>query len=122
MNTFLWILQIILAMFFLMPGFTKLITSKNKLVEKGQLSPEGSVIPVRLIGIMEILGSIGMILPGLLNILPILTPLASVGFCIVMIGAFAVHYGKKEYKMLPILSIVFILSAIVAFYRLNHLI
>lgn len=117
MNIFFWILQVGLALFFLMPAITKMITCKQKLIEKGQLAPNGSVVPVRLIGIMELLGCIGIVFPLWLNIFPILTPIAAVGFCIVMAGAFAVHYIKKEYKLLPLVSLVFIASAIVAFYR-----
>ncbi len=117
MNTFLWVLQVVLALFFLMPAGMKLLSSKQKLIEKGMVKDGESDIPSRLIGTMELLGSIGLILPMWLNILPILTPIAAIGFCIIMIGAFAVHFGRKEYKQLALPVLIFILSAIVAWYR-----
>lgn len=117
MNTFVWIVQIALAVFFLMPGFTKLLTPRLKLMEKGMVKPDGPVLPIRLLGLVEVLGSIGIILPLWLGILPILTPLAAVGFCIVMVGAIPVHLAKKEYKIQPLLLLIFALSALVAWYR-----
>ncbi len=119
MNTYLWIAQGLLAAFFVIPAFMKLTTPREKLVEKKQMAPDGNVLPVRFIGAMEILGIAGIILPQLTGILPLLTPVAAIGFCIVMAGAFAVHFTKKEYKTLPLLVIVFILSGIVAYFRLG---
>ena len=117
MNTFIWIVQTVLAAFFLMPGGMKVITPREKMIEKGQLKPEDSIIPIRLLGIVEILGSIGLILPFWLDILPILTPLAAIGFCIVMVGAFVVHFRKSDFRILPLLVVIFMLSALVAWYR-----
>lgn len=117
MNTVIWIIQGALALFFLMPAFMKLTSSKQKLIEKKQIAPDGLVIPVRTIGFLELLGAIGIIVPWLTGIYPILTPLAAMGFAAVMIGAFVVHFNKKEYKTFPLLTIVFILSVIVAVCR-----
>ena len=120
MSVFVWILQAVLAIFFLAPAYMKMTTPKSKLLEKGQLQPGGSVLPIRFIGIMELLGSVGIILPRLLNIVPVLTPIAAVGFCVVLVGAFAVHFSKKEYKVLPVIVVAFVLSAIVAIYLFNQ--
>jgi len=117
MNTTVWIIQGILAAFFLMPAFMKLALSKEKLIEKKQLHPGNSPIPVRLLGLTEFLGVIGIIIPLYTKTIPVLTPISAVGFCIVMIGAFIVHFKRKEYKLLPILAIAFIAALIVAIYR-----
>jgi uncharacterized membrane protein YphA (DoxX/SURF4 family) len=117
MNTTIWIIQGILAAFFLMPAFMKLTLSKKKLISKKQLQPGNSPIPVRILGLMELLGAIGIIIPLYTNTIPLLTPLAAVGFCIVMIGAFFVHFKRKEYKVFPVLVIAFIAALIVAIYR-----
>ena len=117
MNIFVWFLQVALAMFFFFPALMKLTTSKGKLVEQKKMPPDGSIAFIRFLGAMEILGSIGMILPIWLDTYPILTPLAAVGFCIVMTGALLVHFKKKEYKLLPLLSLVLVLSATVALYH-----
>jgi len=119
LNIVLWILQGILAAFFAFPGFLKVSLSKSALIEKKMLAQGDSIVPVRFIGIMEVLGVIGIILPWLLNVWPILTPAAAVGFAIVMIGAFAVHFTKKDYKILPVLVLAFFISVAVAWFRFN---
>ena len=117
MHTFIWIVQAALAAFFFMPGGMKVITPREKMIEKGQLKPGDSIIPIRALGIVELLGIIGLILPSWLNIVPILTPIAAIGFCIVMVGAFVVHFRKKDFRILPLLVAIFILSALVVWYR-----
>jgi len=121
MNIAVWIMQGILAAWFLMPATMKLISPKEKMIEKRQLKPNDSVMPVRILGLLELLGVIGIIIPSLKGILPILTPLAAIGFSVVMAGAFVVHYNRKEYKILPLLVLAFILSLVVAYYRFKTL-
>lgn len=117
METTLWVLQGLLAAFFVMPVMMKLTSTKNQLIEKQQLKPGDSVVPIRVIGVLELLGIIGIILPQLTGIFPVLTPVAAVGFSLVMVGAFFVHLNKKEYKVLPMLVVVLVLSATVAYFR-----
>jgi len=117
MNTVIWIIQGLLAAFFAMPAFTKLTSSQEKLIEKKMLKPVASHLPVRGIGLLELLGVFGIVLPQLTGIMPVLTPIAAVGFALIMIGAFIIHLKRKEYKILPLLVIVFALSLIVAYYR-----
>jgi hypothetical protein len=56
MNTVAWVIQGLLAAFFVMPAFTKLTSSQEKLIEKKMLEPAASHLPVRGIGILELLG------------------------------------------------------------------
>jgi DoxX-like family len=53
---------------------------------------------VKAVGAAEVLGAVGAILPRLLGIAPVLTPLAAVGFCVVMVGAVTVHFRRHEFK------------------------
>ncbi|MDB5124158.1 MAG: hypothetical protein JWP94_2287 [Mucilaginibacter sp.] len=117
MNTFLWVLQGLLAAVFIVPGVIKTFISKAGLVEKKAITADESAAPYRFIGIMEVLGVFGVILPWLLSIYPVLTPLAAAGFAIVMVGAFVVHFSKKDYKILPALVIIFLVAVIVAWQR-----
>jgi uncharacterized membrane protein YphA (DoxX/SURF4 family) len=103
MNTALWIIQGLLAAFFFMPGAMKLITPTEKLREKMKAGPEKSLLPTRILGLLEVLGAIGIIIPYWTGILPLLTPLAAVCFAIVMVGAVVVHAQKHEYKLCPCL-------------------
>ena len=79
----LWIVQGLLALIFLFTGGIKLVLPIEVLTE--QVSLPGWF--VRFLGVAEVLGAIGLILPGLLRIRPGLTPLAAAGLVIIMIGA-----------------------------------
>jgi uncharacterized membrane protein YphA (DoxX/SURF4 family) len=79
----LWIAQGLLAALFLFAGIMKFVMSVEQMTKGSPLS--GSFL--HFIGVMEILGGIGMIVPALLRIRPILTPIAASGLVIIMIGA-----------------------------------
>ena len=83
MNYVLWIVQGLLALIFLFTGGTKLILPIEVLTEQTPLPG----LFVRFLGVAEVLGAIGLILPGLVRIRPVLTPLAASGLVIIMIGA-----------------------------------
>ena len=88
MNIALWIVQILLALLFLFAGGTKLLLPISTLTAMGP--PNQVVLPgllLRFIGVCEVLGALGLVLPGLLRIRPKLTPLAAAGLLIIMIGA-----------------------------------
>jgi uncharacterized membrane protein YphA (DoxX/SURF4 family) len=84
----LWIVQVLLALLFLFAGGTKLVIPPEVLASMG--SPNQIPLPwwfVRFIGVAEVLGALGLILPGLLRIKPWLTPLAAAGLVVLMVGA-----------------------------------
>ena len=83
MNKALWIAQGILAALFLFAGGMKLVLPAEALVGPVPMP----VAFIRFIGICEVLGALGLILTGLLNIRTDLTPLAAAGLVIIMIGA-----------------------------------
>ena len=82
-NRILWIVQWLLALLFLFAGGMKLILPIAEMTKQIPLS--GAFL--RFIGMAEVLGAAGLILPGLLHIRPGLTPLAAAGLVIIMIGA-----------------------------------
>jgi uncharacterized membrane protein YphA (DoxX/SURF4 family) len=88
MNIALWIIQVLLALLFLFAGGTKLVLPIEVLTSMG--SPNQVHLPglfIRFIGVCEVLGGLGLILPGLFKIRPQLTWLAAAGLVIIMIGA-----------------------------------
>jgi uncharacterized membrane protein YphA (DoxX/SURF4 family) len=88
MNILLWIIQVLLALLFLFAGGTKLILPIEVLTSMG--SPNQVHLPsllIRFIGVCEVLGALGLILPGLFRVRTGLTPLAAAGLGIIMIGA-----------------------------------
>jgi len=88
MNIVLWIIQILLTLLFLFAGGTKLFMSEAAL--KDMAPPNSIMLPIlllRFIGLCEVLGALGLILPGITRIRRGLTPLAACGLLIIMIGA-----------------------------------
>jgi len=114
MNNFLWLLQVLLALLFLFSGVVKFLMPADKLAEG--MPPYLSLTFVYFIGICEILGGIGLIVPWLTKIKPGLTPLAATGLLIIMIGATAVTMPLGIDKaMIP--AVAGLLCAIVAYGR-----
>ncbi|MGH7275437.1 MAG: DoxX family protein [Candidatus Rokuibacteriota bacterium] len=109
----LWIVQGLLALIFLFAGGMKLVQPLEVLT--AQMPLPG--LFVRFIGVAEVLGAIGLILPGLLRIRPGLTPLAAAGLVIIMIGAtvFTLAGGDVVLALIPL--VVGLLSAFVAYGR-----
>lgn len=118
MNTALWILQLIAAGAFLYSGINKTIYSEQRLVAKGQTGIEGLPIAlIRFIGIIEILGAIGIILPSLLRILPVLTTISAIGFAVIMIPAAIIHYKRHEPNNVLTNCVLFVVCLCIAYGR-----
>ena len=118
MNIVLWIIQVLLALLFLFSGGMKLVVAPEVLQSMG--SPNQIVLPglfLRFIGVCEVLGGLGLILPGLLRIRPGLTPLAAAGLVIIMIGATALSFAADGITAAIIPFVTGVLSAFVAYGR-----
>ena len=83
LNTVLWIVQALLAALFLFAGVMKLILPIEAMA--GPVDLPGPFL--RFIGVVETLGALGLILPGLFKVRPVLTPLAAAGLVVIMAGA-----------------------------------
>ena len=119
MNIALWIVQGILAAMFLMAGLMKLTQPKDKIREKvGDWVDGFSASSIKLIGLLEFLGAIGLILPMALNIMPLLTPVAAIGLVLTMVGAMIVHLQRKENDKVPMNIILLALALFVVVGRL----
>ena len=97
MNTALWVVQIILAAIFLISGLVKVTQPRERLVTQMGWVDDYSDGNLRLIGTLEILGAIGLVVPAMTGILPILTPLAALGLAATMVGAVIIHWRRSEY-------------------------
>ncbi len=96
MNTALWVVQVFLALAFLGSGSLKVVKTKAELVEAMAWVEDFSANTVRFIGVMEILGALGLVLPAVTGIAPVLTPLAATGLAILMLLAAATHVRRRE--------------------------
>ncbi len=118
MTYILWIIQALLALLFLFAGGTKLVLPIEVLTSMG--SPNAIPLPgliIRFIGVCEVLGALGLILPGLLRIRPGLTSLAAAGLVIIMIGATALTFAGDGFAMALPPLVVGLLAAFVAYSR-----
>ncbi|HSG16168.1 MAG TPA: DoxX family protein [Anaerolineae bacterium] len=97
MNIVLWIVQILLALVFLMAGTMKVMRPREVLAENMAWVEDFSQSQLRLIGSLEILGALALILPAVTGVLPGLAALAAVGLSLTMVGAIIVHLRRKEY-------------------------
>jgi len=122
MNTILWIAQILLAIVFVNSGVNKSTLSEQKLVAKGQTGVAGYSAPViKFIGVSELLGTVGIILPWWLQIAPVLTPITAICFAAIMLLAAPIHYRRREPQNVAINSVIFLLSVFVAWGRFASL-
>jgi hypothetical protein len=113
MNAALWVVQGLLALLFLFAGGMKLVMPIEELTK--QMPLPGWF--VRFIAVAEVLGGLGLILPGLLRIRPGLTPLAAAGLVIIMIGATVVSVMTVGVAMALIPLVTGLLAAFVAYGR-----
>jgi uncharacterized membrane protein YphA (DoxX/SURF4 family) len=113
MNIVLWIIQVLVALLFLFAGGVKLVLPIEEMTR--QMAMPGSFL--RFLGVVEVLGGLGLILPGLFRIKTWLTPLAAAGLVIIMIGAtvISLRIGPIGPAMIPLVT--GLLAAFVAYGR-----
>jgi hypothetical protein len=115
-NIALWIVQGLLALVYLAAGGLKIVRPREQLVASGNFDwmKDSSDARVKGVGLVEILGAIGVILPWLTGIASILTPIAAIGLAVVQIGALRVHLIRNERQPLPANLLLLLLAAFVA--------
>ncbi|HKP77386.1 MAG TPA: DoxX family protein [Longimicrobiaceae bacterium] len=117
-NVVLWTVQVLLALLFVFAGGMKLVAPPELLKGPGIEFP---VLFIRFIGVCELAGGLGLVLPGLLRIRTALTPLAAAGLVIIMVGATSVTVigGMGAGALFPF--VVGILAASVAYGRTRRI-
>ncbi len=112
MNITLYIAQGLLACMFLMAGIMKVTKNKETLREKlGDWTDNYTEKKLKLIGLLEILGAIGIVLPIFISALAILVPIAAIGIAMIMVGALILHLKRKE-KDKAIVNLILLLLAL----------
>jgi hypothetical protein len=96
MNLALWIVQGLVAFAMVAAGAFKLSKPRLELAEKMKWAATWTDSQVKLLGLAEVLGGVGLIVPGLTGILPVLTPVAAICLAILMAGAVKTHVDLKE--------------------------
>ena len=119
MHIALWVIAAGLAFVFLVGGSVKLIRPKEKLTTDPTMAWAEDFSPgmIKSIGLLEVLASAGLVLPALLDIAPVLVPLAALGLVLVMIGAIVVHLRLKEGQAAIKNVVLLVLAAVVVWGR-----
>jgi putative oxidoreductase len=92
----LWVVQVLLALAFGLSGAMKLAVPYAELLQQGAWVERVPAGLVKFIGVAEISGALGLILPAATRIKPFLTPLAAAGFVVIMVLASALHLSVGE--------------------------
>jgi len=113
MTKLLWIVQVLLAALFLFAGGMKLIMPLEALAHQSPLP----ALFLKFIGLAEVLGAVGLVVPALTRIRPALTPLAAAGLVIIMIGATVITCAIGPAAPAVVPAVVGLLAAFVAWGR-----
>ena len=118
MNTLLWILAFVLGAVFVASGAAKLLAPREQQIERTPYVQDFPQQIIRGIGVLEILGAFGLLLPPLLGIAPLLASVAAAGLAITMVFAALVHLRRGDGVGAALPSMILaILSVFVAWSR-----
>lgn len=116
-NVLLWIVQIVLAAAFLAAGAMKLAQPRERQVARMKWVEDVPETGIKAIGALEVVGAIGLILPGALGIAVLLTPLAAVGLAALMLGAAGLHARRSEPSHIATNVVLLALAVVIAWGR-----
>lgn len=114
-----WIASGLLALAYLAAGGQKVRIAKDEAFVTFPWAERGGLGLLRAIGAVEILGALGLILPALTGILPILAPIAASCLVLVQIVAVVLHVRRDEFKALPVNAVLLLLALFVAIARFS---
>jgi len=124
MDTAVWIVAALLAALFLVTGLAKITRPRLEMAE-GRMKWAADVTDdqFRAVGVLELLGAAGLILPAVLGIAPTLVPLAAVGLALTMVGAIVAHLrlGETDRLAVPIVVLALALFVVVEGFGAYHL-
>jgi uncharacterized membrane protein YphA (DoxX/SURF4 family) len=118
MSIVLWILQGVLAAVFLSAGLPKIVKPKEELVAPmGEWVNSFPAPGVKLLGLVEILAAVGLVVPPLVGIAPVLSPVAAVGIIAIMAGAIVAHARESAGSKIAMNVVLAVLAAVVVWGR-----
>jgi hypothetical protein len=119
MNFSLWIATALLAVVALVAGVSKAFVPKERLAEHkgGEWTKQASVGFVKTLGVLELLAAVGLILPGVLDIAPIMVPVTAVCWVLLMVGAMITHARLGQVTFVMLNSVYLVLAAFIAWGR-----
>lgn len=115
----LWLVQLLLAAAFLLVGYTHALAPISVAVARAAWVASLPVALVRFIGVVELAGALGIVLPAATRVQPRLTPLAAAGLATIMGLAIPFHLVRGEWKEIAINLVLGSLAAFVAWGRMR---
>jgi uncharacterized membrane protein len=113
----LWVIAGLVAVGFLFSGLVKLVLPREKYVASQPWAAGAPRWAPTVIGVLEVLGAIGVILPAAIGVVPVLVPLAATGLVLVMAGAVVMHVRRHEIPALVPSGMMLVLAAVIAWGR-----
>jgi hypothetical protein len=122
MNLILWIATGLLAAVALVGGVTKAFVPKEKLAERhgGEWTANASPGFVKTLGVLELLAAVGLVLPVVLDIAPVIVPVTAVCWVLLMVGAMITHGRLGQFTFVVLNSVYLALAAFVAWGRFGY--
>src|SRR3954454_10801574 len=114
MTIAVWIVSGLLAAMYLFAGANKSLLGVEKLNKQFPWSEAIGTPATRAVGVAEIIGAVGLILPPLTGIVPALAAWAAAGLALVQVAAIVLHVRRGEFKMLPMNVVLLALAVFVA--------
>lgn len=122
MNVTLWIGQVLLAAIFALSGSLKSAQSRDRMIETGQTAAKIVPLPfMRLAGVSELAGVLGVLVPWATGIAKVLTPVAAAGFAVIMVFAAVIHSRLREPKAIATNLVIFAVAVFVSWGRFADL-
>ncbi len=114
-----WIVTGVLAAVALVGGLTKTFVSKERLAEQhgGEWTARVGGGFVKALGVLELLAAVGLILPAVLDIAPVMVPVTAVCWALLMVGAMVTHGRLGQYRFVSLNVVYFALAVFVAWSR-----
>jgi hypothetical protein len=115
MNVALWVLQGLLAFAMAGAGTFKLVTPHDRYAAKMTWAATWPAARVKLLGLAQVLGAMGLVVPWATGVMPVLTPVAACCLLVLMLGAIKTHADRKEPLVAP--AVLAVLAVVVALGR-----
>ena len=117
MEGVIWVLQVVLALAFLVSGATKVSQPRQKLAANMGWVEDFSDNSVKFIGGLELIAALGLLLPALFDVATVLVPLAATGLAMLMVGAALTHRRRGETPYILINAALLLLAVVLAWAR-----
>lgn len=119
LNTALWVVQVMLAVAFVLRGGMNVLNPSANLASRMEWGAFAPTTLVRILGLLEAAGALGLLLPARTRIWPVLTPVAAVGLSLMMTSAVSVHLTMCDLSGIGVCVVLFVAASFVAWGRFS---